>query len=98
MKIIFLGCCKKSSLQLDDIGTVVPHQASHLSLEHMRKRLRVPESALIDVYRFYGNQVAASIPTALHEAVISGRFTADKPVMLIGTAAGLTLAGMVLLP
>ncbi|MCV4608327.1 3-oxoacyl-ACP synthase, partial [Escherichia coli] len=25
-------------------------------------------------------------------------FTADKPVMLIGTAAGLTLAGMVLLP
>ncbi|WP_430491270.1 3-oxoacyl-[acyl-carrier-protein] synthase III C-terminal domain-containing protein, partial [Escherichia coli] len=44
-------------------------------------------AALIDVYRFYGNQVAASIPTALHEAVISGRFTADKPVMLIGTAA-----------
>lgn len=51
LKIIFLGCCK-SSLQLSDIGTVVPHQASHLSLEHMRKRLRVPESALIDVYRF----------------------------------------------
>lgn len=94
----FSRLLQKSSLQLDDIGTVVPHQASHLSLEHMRKRLRVPESALIDVYRFYGNQVAASIPTALHEAVISGRFTADKPVMLIGTAAGLTLAGMVLLP
>ncbi|END1883205.1 ketoacyl-ACP synthase III [Escherichia albertii] len=94
----FSRLLQKSSLQLADIGTVVPHQTSHLSLEHMRKRLRVPESALIDVYRFYGNQVAASIPTALHEAVISGRFTADKPAMLIGTAAGLTLAGMVLLP
>ncbi|MGK3717437.1 3-oxoacyl-[acyl-carrier-protein] synthase III C-terminal domain-containing protein, partial [Escherichia coli] len=41
------------------------------SLEHMRKRLRVPESALIDVYRFYGNQVAASIPTAMADAQIS---------------------------
>lgn len=94
----FARLLKKSGLRLADIGTVVPHQASHLSLEHMRKRLRVPESVLIDVYRHYGNQVAASIPTALHEAVISGRFTPEKPAMLIGTAAGLTLAGMVLLP
>lgn len=88
----------KCHLQLADIGTVIPHQASHLSLEHMRKRLGVPESVLIDVYRYYGNQVAASIPTALHEAVSSGRFTPGKPAMLIGTAAGLTLAGMVLMP
>ncbi|MEN1205780.1 ketoacyl-ACP synthase III, partial [Pseudomonas aeruginosa] len=44
----FSRLLQKSSLQLSDIGTVVPHQASHLSLEHMRKRLRVPESALID--------------------------------------------------
>ncbi|WP_284958577.1 3-oxoacyl-[acyl-carrier-protein] synthase III C-terminal domain-containing protein [Enterobacter cloacae] len=94
----FARLLTKCNMQLEDIGTVVPHQASHLSLEHMRRRLRVPESVLIDVYRFYGNQVSASIPTALHEAIISGRFTQDKPVMLIGTAAGLTLAGMVLLP
>ncbi|UMY06151.1 hypothetical protein MJ570_06335 [Escherichia coli] len=45
----FSRLLQKSSLQLSDIGTVVPHQASHLSLEHMRKRLRVPESAPIDV-------------------------------------------------
>lgn len=94
----FARLLTKSGLQLADIYTVIPHQASHLSLEHMRKRLRVSESALIDVYRHYGNQVAASIPTALHEAVISGRFTAGNPALLIGTAAGLTLAGMVLIP
>ncbi len=77
---------------------MVPHQASHLSLAHMRKRLKVPESALIDIYRFYGNQVAASIPMALHEAFTTGRAIPGRPLMLIGTAAGLTLAGMVLLP
>ncbi|MDP8640908.1 3-oxoacyl-[acyl-carrier-protein] synthase III C-terminal domain-containing protein, partial [Serratia marcescens] len=48
--------------------------------------------------RHHGNQVAASIPTALHAAVTTGRFNPGQPVMLIGTAAGLALAGMVLLP
>lgn len=94
----FARLLTKSGISLAEIATVVPHQASHLSLEHMRKRLRVPESALIDIYRHYGNQVAASIPTALHEASVSGRLVAGKPAMLIGTAAGLTLAGMVFLP
>ena len=88
----------KSGLTLADIGTVVPHQASHLALEHMRKRLHVPTEVLVDIYRHRGNQVAASIPGALHEAMISGRIKEGKPVMLIGTAAGLTLAGMVILP
>ncbi|MBF0031761.1 3-oxoacyl-[acyl-carrier-protein] synthase III C-terminal domain-containing protein [Citrobacter freundii] len=94
----FARLLAKSDVTLSDIATVVPHQASHLSLEHMRKRLRVPESALIDIYRHYGNQVAASIPTALHEAIVSGRLVAGQPAMLIGTAAGLTLAGMVFIP
>ncbi|WP_338628710.1 3-oxoacyl-[acyl-carrier-protein] synthase III C-terminal domain-containing protein [Yersinia intermedia] len=94
----FQRLLEKSGLTLSDIATVIPHQASHLSLEHMRKRLYVPTEVLVDIYRHHGNQVAASIPTALHEAVITGRFTPGKPVMLIGTAAGLTLAGMVLLP
>jgi 3-oxoacyl-[acyl-carrier-protein] synthase-3 len=87
-----------SGLTLAQIATVVPHQASHLSLEHMRKRLHVSSEALVDIYRHHGNQVAASIPTALHAAATTGRFNPGQPVMLIGTAAGLALAGMVLLP
>jgi len=88
----------RSGVTLADLSTVVPHQASHLSLEHMRKRLHVSPDVLVDIYRHHGNQVSASIPTALHTAVTTGRFVPGKPVMLIGTAAGLTLAGMVLLP
>lgn len=88
----------QSQLTLAEIATVIPHQASHLALEHMRKRLHVPNEVLIDIYRYHGNQVAASIPFALHEAMITGRINPGKPIMLIGTAAGLTLAGMVILP
>ncbi|MDR6918998.1 3-oxoacyl-[acyl-carrier-protein] synthase-3 [Pseudomonas sp. 3296] len=87
-----------SGLTLAQIATVVPHQASHLSLEHMRRRLKISPSVLVDIYRHHGNQVAASIPTALHAAVVGGQYKRGEPVMLIGTAAGLSLAGMVLLP
>ena len=38
------------------IATVVPHRASHLSLEHMRKRLHVSSEALVDIYRHHGNR------------------------------------------
>jgi len=89
---------QKSGLTLAEIATVIPHQASHLSLEHMRRRLKVSPKALIDIYRYRGNQVAASIPTALHEAFTTNRFNPGQPAMLIGTAAGLTLCGMTLLP
>nr|WP_314265040.1 3-oxoacyl-[acyl-carrier-protein] synthase III C-terminal domain-containing protein [uncultured Moellerella sp.] len=88
----------KANLTLEQIDTVVPHQASHLSLEHMRKRLKVKPENLIDIYRYRGNQVAASIPSALHEAITTDRFYSKPYVMLIGTAAGLALCGMILVP
>ncbi|GKW39574.1 3-oxoacyl-[acyl-carrier-protein] synthase III C-terminal domain-containing protein [Pectobacterium carotovorum] len=87
-----------SGYSLDQMAAVVPHQASHLSLEHMRKRLAIPTERLIDIYRYHGNQVAASIPTALHHAIMTQRLPEGEPAMLVGTAAGLTLGGMVLIP
>lgn len=95
----FMGkLLQQSGLQLKDIATVIPHQASHLSLKHMRKRLNISNDALIDIYRYRGNQVGASIPSALHEAMVTDRFQTHKPAMIIGTAAGLTFAGLILLP
>ena len=64
----------------------------------MRKRLAIPTERLIDIYRYHGNQVAASIPTALHHAIVTQRLPEGEPAMLVGTAAGLTLGGMVLIP
>lgn len=89
---LFDGC----SLRPSDMDLVIPHQASHLAMEHIRERLRLPGEALVDIYASHGNQVAASIPTALHEAVASGRAVAGSKLLLLGTAAGLTVGGMVL--
>ncbi len=82
---------QQSRLSIDEIDWVVPHQASHLGLQHMRKLLNIPSHKIIDIYATHGNQVAASMPCALHEGIASGRIKRGDKVLLIGTGAGLSI-------
>jgi 3-oxoacyl-[acyl-carrier-protein] synthase-3 len=86
----------RTGLRLRDIDVVIPHQASQLALNHIRKKLGIPVENFIDIFADHGNQVAASIPTALHRARSDGRLKAGNKALIIGTGAGLSLAGMVL--
>lgn len=82
--------------EMDDISLVVPHQASHLGMAHLSKTLGIPSKKVMNIYPTHGNQVAASIPTALHEAMLAGRAKPGDRIMLLGTAAGLTIGGAIL--
>ncbi|WP_245844814.1 3-oxoacyl-[acyl-carrier-protein] synthase III C-terminal domain-containing protein [Noviherbaspirillum humi] len=83
-------------MSVETMDLIIPHQASHLGMAHMSKRIGVDPSRIVDIYSTHGNQVAASIPTALHEALASGRLQPGKRALLIGTAAGLSIGGMVM--
>lgn len=80
----------------DEMDVVIPHQASHLGMLHVTERLKLKKESVINIYNTHGNQVSASIPTALHEAMITGRIQEGSKILLLGTAAGLTIGGMVL--
>ncbi|MCW8933966.1 MAG: hypothetical protein OQK98_04520 [Gammaproteobacteria bacterium] len=81
---------------LNDIDWVVPHQASALAISHLQKRLKIPTDKIINILNSRGNQIAASLPSALHELIISGKASAGDKVLLIGTSAGLSIGGMIL--
>lgn len=85
-----------AKLRMQEISLVVPHQASQLALDHLSKRLALSASQLVDIFTDFGNQVGASLPTALHMAIAGGRAQRGDPLLLIGTGAGLTMGGMVL--
>lgn len=85
-----------AGLALADIDRVVPHQASQLGMQHIFKRIGVPRERVEDIFAAHGNQVSASLPTALHHALSSGRLARGDNALLIGTAAGVTLGGAVL--
>lgn len=92
----FLRCLlAQANLKMEDIDWIIPHQASKLSLQFLRKKLNIPKEKVIDILATHGNQVAASIPTALHEGIQSYIKRGDK-VLLIGSSAGISLGGMIL--
>ncbi|MBX9899216.1 MAG: 3-oxoacyl-ACP synthase [Burkholderiaceae bacterium] len=85
-----------ADLTLDQISKIVPHQASQLALDHMIRRLQVPPEKVVDIFKDFGNQVGASLPTALHTCLSGKQLHRGESLLLIGTGAGLTMGGMVL--
>lgn len=83
------------STGLGDIKLAVPHQASKLALEAHRfygfKRTQVVRT--ID---YLGNCIAASIPLTLHEAIKDNRLQRGDKFLLLGTGAGLSIGGAIL--
>ena len=90
------GLLQQAGLTLGDIDLVIPHQASEHALDFLRRRLRLPREKVIDIFADRGNQVGASLPTALHEAIVTGRLRRGQTALLVGTGAGVQIGGVVL--
>jgi len=85
-----------AGLDREGVDLIVPHQASRPGLDHLRKLVGGDPARVVDVFGEHGNQIAASIPTALHSAWRDGRLTPGSTVLLVGTAAGISIGAMVL--
>lgn len=83
-------CLKEAQISREEIHLVVPHQASR-ALGMIMPRLGFARGKYIDRVEQYGNMVSASVPFALCEAVETEQIRRGDLVLLIGTAAGLTV-------
>jgi 3-oxoacyl-[acyl-carrier-protein] synthase-3 len=86
----------KAGWIVDEIDLVVPHQASRGALDHLIAKLNIPRSKIIDIIADHGNQIAASIPMALHHAMRGGLIRSKMKVLVIGTSAGFSIGGLCL--
>lgn len=79
-----------------DVDWVIPHQANLRIIEGVLKRLNVPmEKCVVNIDRF-ANTSAATIPTALDEAVRAGRVKSGQLLLLSAFGAGLTSGAAVI--
>lgn len=85
----------KASLALDDIDLFVFHQANAFMLDHLRKKLGVPEEKFFVALAESGNTVSSTIPIALADAERSGALRPGMRVMLLGFGVGLSWGGLV---
>lgn len=86
----------EAGVNRETVDLVVCHQASHPGLEHVRRLVGGDPARVVDIFGTHGNQIAASLPTALVSAFREGRVKAGDNVLLLGTAAGISAAAMVL--
>lgn len=86
----------KAKVTMTDIDWFIPHQASLLAMHHVRKRLGIPAEKFVDIYATHGNQMAASMPTALNHYVRTNKIKRGQLIYLLGTGAGISAGGMIL--
>ena len=89
------SCLKEAGVCREEISLVIPHQASK-ALKVIMPRLGFQEGEYIDRVSEYGNMVSASVPYALCQAVEEGKVKRGDRLLLMGTAAGLTVNFMLL--
>lgn len=75
---------------------LIPHQASLFPIRQLSAHFGYEASRVFINLPTRGNCVAASIPLALCEAIDAGRVVRGSRVSLIGSGAGLSLGGMLL--
>jgi 3-oxoacyl-[acyl-carrier-protein] synthase III len=85
----------RAGLTRADITLLIPHQASRQALDHVERNLGYT-GRMVDVFAEFGNQVGASLPTALHFARLRHGLTRGQTALLLGTGAGVSIGGVVL--
>ncbi len=87
---------EETGLTLADIDWFVPHQANKRIIDHVAKKLKVPNEKFYQNMMRYGNTSAASIPIALDEMAEQGLLKRGQKVLCVGFGAGLTWGGALL--
>ena len=78
----------------EDIAMIIPHQASPMALAHMIRQCGFDPDRVVNICAEVGNQIAASIPFALHHA--KDRLRPGDKVLMLGTSAGVSFGGAAL--
>jgi 3-oxoacyl-[acyl-carrier-protein] synthase-3 len=78
----------KRGCSLAEIDLFVFHQANKYMLDHLQKKLGIPEEKFVTALSGFGNTVSSTIPIALTEAARAGRLETGHNVMLVGFGVG----------
>lgn len=86
----------KNELRKDGVDLFVFHQANAFMLEHLRKKLSIPEEKFFVCLENIGNTVSNSIAIALFEARKKHTFKSGTKILAAGFGVGLSWAGCTL--
>jgi 3-oxoacyl-[acyl-carrier-protein] synthase-3 len=87
---VALQAMEDNRVGVDEIDWFIPHQANLRIMEMVAERLEIPRDKVIVTVNKYGNTSAASIPTALDEAIREGKIRRGDLILVDSFGAGFT--------
>lgn len=93
---VFQALLERSDLTVEQLDLVVFHQANTFMLEHLRRKIGIPEEKFVIALRDFGNTVSSTIPIALAEARAQGRIRPGSRIALLGFGVGYSWSGTIL--
>lgn len=87
---------EEKALTRADVKRVIPHQASGFAVKAYHRFGGFEEAQVVDLISEYGNCVAAGLPMAMATSWKRGQFDRGDTILMMGTGAGLSVAGMLL--
>lgn len=83
---------EKSNLTKDNIDLFIFHQANKYMLNHLRKKIKIPEEKFFISMQHCGNTVSSTIPIALYEAQKEKKLENCHNLILAGFGVGYSWA------
>lgn len=78
----------KAGLRQEEVDLFIFHQANQFMLDHLRKKLKVPEDRFWVSMSDVGNTVSCTIPIALKRALEAGKVRPGMTLMFVGFGVG----------
>jgi 3-oxoacyl-[acyl-carrier-protein] synthase-3 len=85
----------QTGMSMQDIDFFLFHQANSYMLEHLRRKLNIPEEKLPILMTHSGNTVSSSIPILLKNLETAGRLKKGQRLMLLGFGVGYSWGGCI---
>ena len=80
----------------DDIKLLIPHQINGIVMRKICEAKLQFKDKYMYILPEYGNQIAVSIPMALHLAITNQRIQRGDKILLFGAGAGVSLGGIIM--
>jgi len=90
---VFQETLENSGLELDDIDSVIFHQANKFVLNNLQKKINIPNEKIHRSYESIGNTVSSTIPIGL--AKEKEKRKSVSTYLLLGFGVGLSWAGSI---
>lgn len=87
---------EKNNCTPDNVNLYIFHQANKYILNHLRKKLNIPEEKFYYYLEKVGNTVSSTIPIALAEAIKEKRISEGEKVLIAGFGVGYSWGGTIL--